>query len=109
MNYIYLAVAIVGEVAATTALKSCDGSGRVWPYAVVLIGYGTALGLLSLSLRTIPVGIAYAIWAGCGTVLVLLASAVLHRQIPDVPALAGIALIAAGVAVTQSSVMHVAD
>jgi small multidrug resistance pump len=109
VSYLYLAIAIVGEVAATTALKSCDGRTTLWPYLVVLIGYGTALGLLSVSLRTIPVGIAYAIWAGCGTALVLLASAVLHRQIPDYPALAGITLIAAGVAFAQLSAMHVVD
>lgn len=109
MSYLYLAIAIIGEVAATTALKSCDGSARIWPYATVVIGYGTALVLLSLSLRTIPVGIAYAIWAGCGTALVLLTSAVIHQQIPDHRALVGIALIAAGVAVAQSSSMHVSD
>ena len=102
MSYIYLAIAIIGEVAATSALKACEGFTKFWPSVIVIIGYATGLGLLSLTLRTIPVGIAYAIWAGCGTALVVLAGSIVYGQIPDRPALIGMALIVAGVIVIHT-------
>jgi len=102
MSYFFLAVAILGEVTATSALKACDGFTRLGPSAIVVVGYATALLLLSLTLRTIPVGIAYAIWAGCGTALVVLAGTVLYGQTPDRAALIGIGLIIAGVVVIHT-------
>ena len=70
MGYWYLAIAIVAEVIATNALKAADGFTRLIPGAIVVIGYGIAFYFLSLVLKTIPVGTAYAIWAGAGIVLV---------------------------------------
>jgi small multidrug resistance pump len=109
MSYLFLAIAIVGEVAATTALKFCDGSMRPLPYGIVLVGYATALLLLSLALRSVPVCIAYAIWAGSGTALIVITGALVHRQIPDAIAALGIAMITIGVVVLQASAMSVHD
>ena len=109
MGYIYLAFAILGEVIATSTLKSTGEFTRFWPSVIVVAGYATAFFLLTLVLRTIPVGIAYAIWSGLGIVLVAAAGAVIHRQIPDLPAVLGMALIILGVVVIQlfsTSVHH---
>ena len=109
MGYIYLAFAILGEVIATSTLKSTGEFTRLWPSVIVVVGYATAFFLLTLVLRTIPVGIAYAIWSGLGIVLVAAAGAVIHRQIPDLPAVLGMALIILGVVVIQlfsTSVPH---
>jgi len=109
MGYIYLAFAILGEVIATSTLKSTGEFTRFWPSVIVVAGYATAFFLLTLVLRTIPVGIAYAIWSGLGIVLVAAAGAVIHRQIPDLPAVLGMALIILGVVVIQlfsTSVPH---
>ncbi|MDX1606234.1 MAG: multidrug efflux SMR transporter, partial [Candidatus Competibacterales bacterium] len=73
------------------------GFTRLWPSLVVVAGYGCAFYFLSLCLRSIPVGVAYAVWAGLGMVLVAVVGAVLYRQIPDLPALLGLGLIVAGV------------
>lgn len=97
MGYAYLAVAIIAEVTATLALKASAGFTRLGPSLVVLTGYGLAGYTLALSLRTIPVGVAYATWAGVGVVLVALISAVLYGEWPDAAGLAGMALVVAGV------------
>ncbi|MEA1052641.1 SMR family transporter [Lamprobacter modestohalophilus] len=102
MGYLYLAVAIVAEVMATNALKASDGFTKLVPSLVVVIGYGAAFYLLALVLKTIPVGLAYAIWAGLGIVLVALVAAVMFRQIPDLPGVIGMALIVAGVVVISA-------
>ena len=99
MAYVYLLVAIVAEVIATTALKASEEFTRFLPSAVVVIGYGVAFYFLTLAFRTIPVGIAYAIWSGVGVTLIALAGAVVFRQVPDGPAIAGMLLIVAGVVV----------
>ena len=99
MAYLYLAIAILAEVAATSALKASEEFTRLVPSLVVVVGYGVAFYLLTLVLRTIPVGVTYAIWAGVGIILVALVGAVLYKQIPDPPALIGIGLIVAGVVV----------
>ncbi|MGM0915137.1 MAG: DMT family transporter [Pseudomonadota bacterium] len=101
MAFVYLALAIVAEVVGTTALKASEGFTRLWPSVTVVVGYGLAFYLLALVLRTIPVGIAYAIWAGLGIVLVTVAGVVLYGEKPDLPALLGIAMIIGGVAVIQ--------
>jgi len=98
-NWIYLAVAIVSETIATSALKASEGFTRPWPTLLMAAGYGLAFYCLSLTLRTIPVGVAYAVWSGAGIVLITLASWLLFGQKLDAPALAGIALIVAGVLV----------
>ena len=99
MNWLYLTIAIVSEVLATSALKASDGFTRLYPSAVVVIGYGLAFYFLSLTLRTIPVGIAYAVWSGVGVVLVSSVGWILYGQKLDIAAVVGIALIIAGVIV----------
>ena len=99
IGYLYLGIAIVAEVVATSALKASEGFTRWGPTALVVVGYALAFWLLSLTLRAIPVGIAYATWSGLGVVLIALAGWWLYGQRPDAPALAGMALIVAGVLV----------
>jgi small multidrug resistance pump len=102
MGYFYLSVAILCEVAGTAALKASDAFSRPLPSLLVVVGYALAFLCLSLTLRTIPVGVAYAIWAGAGIVLIALASHVLFGQRLDAPALLGMALIAAGVIIINA-------
>ncbi|MDR9835695.1 DMT family transporter [Herbaspirillum huttiense] len=97
--YLTLAVAIVAEVIATTALKSSQGFTRLLPGIIVVLGYGVSFYCLSLTLRTMPTSVAYAIWSGVGLVLITLAAWLIHQQRLDWPAAAGIALIVAGVMV----------
>jgi small multidrug resistance pump len=99
MNYIYLFAAIACEVVATSALKAADGFSRLWPSVIVIVGYGLAFYFLSLTVRSIPIGIAYAIWSGVGIVLIALVGVLLYRQPLDLPALLGMGLILAGVVV----------
>ena len=98
-NWLFLAVAIIGEVIATSALKSSHGFTRLVPSVVVVAGYGVAFYFLSLALKSIPVGIAYAVWAGLGIVLVAGIAWVFHGQKLDLWAFVGIGLIISGVAV----------
>ena len=99
MEYLYLSIAIVAEVIATSALKASEGFSNLGPSIVVIIGYIIAFYFLSLILKTIPVGIAYAIWSGIGIALITIVGAVLYKQVPDAPAVIGIVLIIAGVVV----------
>ncbi len=99
--YAALGIAIVAEVIATSALKASAGFTRLGPSAIVVLGYGTAFYCLSLTLQSLSVGVAYALWSGLGIVLVTIASYVLYRHSDDLPALIGMALIVAGVAVIQ--------
>ena len=94
-----LAIAILAEVIATSALKSSDGLSRLVPSLIVVVGYGTAFYCMSLALRSVPVGIIYAIWSGAGIVLISCVGAVLFGERLDGPALLGIGLIVAGVLV----------
>lgn len=96
-NYLYLALAIIAETMATTALKMSEQFTRPLPSVVVVIGYAAAFYLLSLSLRTIPIGVAYAVWSAVGIVLVTVAGMVMFKQVPDLPAVIGLLLIIAGV------------
>jgi multidrug transporter EmrE-like cation transporter len=98
---LYLAGAIVAEVVATSALKASEGFTRPLPSLVVAIGYGIAFYCLSLTLRTIPVGLAYAIWSGVGVVLIALIGWLVLKQPLDAAGIVGIALIVAGVLVIQ--------
>lgn len=101
MTYLFLALAIIAEVIATSALKASNEFTRLWPSVLVVVGYATAFYLLTLVLRTLPVGIAYAFWAGLGIVLVTLIGIVLYGEVPDLPALLGLAMIIGGVVVIQ--------
>ncbi len=100
-GYIYLAIAIAAEVVATTSMKAISGFSKPLPLILVITGYGLAFWMLTLVVRSIPVGIAYAIWAGLGIVLVSIAAAVLYDQKLDLPAMLGMGLIVAGVVVIQ--------
>jgi small multidrug resistance pump len=109
MTYLYLAIAIVAEVIATSALKASDGFTRLGPSLFVVVGYSVAFYFLSLTLRSLSVGIVYAIWSGAGIVLVSIIAWILFGQKLDVPAIIGIALIIGGVAVINlfsQSVSH---
>jgi len=99
MGYLYLSIAIIAEVIATTALKASESFTKIYPSTVVIIGYAVSFYLFSHVLKTIPVGIAYAIWAGIGIAVVTIAGAFLYRQVPDVPAIIGIGFIVIGVVV----------
>ncbi len=101
MPYVLLAIAIVTEVAATSALRASDGFTRLWPSVVVIVGYGVCFLALSLCVRRMPIGIAYGIWSGVGIVLITIAGWYLYRQRVDVPAMIGMGLIIAGVLVIQ--------
>jgi len=99
MQWIYLAVAIVSEVIGTSALKASEGFSRLWPSAIVVVGYASAFYFLSVTLKTIPVGVAYAIWSGVGVALIALIAWVFYGQVLDLPAIIGLLLIVAGVVV----------
>ncbi|WP_375169822.1 DMT family transporter [Marinobacter sp.] len=96
-NWLFLAMAIVAEVVATSSLKASEGFTRLWPSLVVVVGYGVAFYLLGLALRTIPVGTAYAIWAGLGIVLVAAAGWLVFGQKLDAWGIVGMMLIVSGV------------
>lgn len=98
-SYLFLAGAILCEVMATSALKASQGFTRPLPSALVLSGYALAFWLLTFVLRSMPVGVAYAIWSGMGMVLIALAGWLLYGQKLDGWALLGLALIIAGVLV----------
>ncbi len=97
MAYVYLGLAILAEVAATSALKASSQFTRLVPSLIVVFGYGAAFYLLTHVLKTMPVGITYATWSGLGIVLVVLAGAGFYNQMPDAPAVVGMGLIIAGV------------
>ncbi|MGE8496581.1 MAG: DMT family transporter [Pseudomonas sp.] len=100
-GYIYLAIAIAAEVVATTSMKAVDGLNKPLPLLLVIGGYAIAFTMLILVVRTIPVGIAYAIWAGLGIVLVSIAAMFIYDQRLDLPAVLGMGLIVSGVVVIQ--------
>ncbi len=109
MVYLYLAIAIIVEVIAASALKASEGFTRPIPTAIVIVGYITAFYLLTVIVKTLPVGITYAIWAGLGIVLVAIVSAVMYKQIPDAPAMIGMGFIIMGVIIINvfsKSVTH---
>lgn len=98
-SWLLMGAAIVFEVIATTALKSSEGFSRLGPSLIVVAGYAVSFYLFSLALRTLPVGIAYALWGGLGIVLVTLLAWVLHGQKLDGWAVLGIGMIIGGVAI----------
>lgn len=97
--WLFLLCAIVFEVVGTTALKASDSFSRLWPSVITIVCYGAAFYFLSHTLRSIPTGVAYALWSGIGIVLITLVSWLLFGQKLDMPALLGMALIVAGVVV----------
>jgi len=99
MAYFYLALAIIAEVIATSALKASAEFTKVIPSLIVAVGYVSAFYLLTIVLRSIPIGVTYAIWSGVGIILVAEVGAILYKPIPDLPAILGMALIVLGVVI----------
>lgn len=99
MGYWYLVIAIAAEVMGTIALKASDEFSKPVATILCVIGYLIAFYFLSLVLKTVPVGIAYAIWAGMGIVLIACISAAIYKEIPDLPAVIGMLLIIVGVGI----------
>lgn len=109
LSWAYLLTAIVAEVIATSALKASDGFSRLWPSVITVVGYCIAFYCLSLTLRHMPVGVAYAVWSGLGVVLITAVSWIMFGQKLDAAALLGMGLIVAGVIVMNvfsKSVSH---
>lgn len=98
-GYAWLAIAIVAEVIATSALKASDGFSKTLPSVVTSVGYAIAFYCMSQSMKTIPVGLSYAIWSGVGIVLITAIAWVMFKQRLDAPALIGMGMILAGVLV----------
>ncbi len=99
LSWAYLLTAIVAEVIATSALKASDGFSKLLPSVITVAGYAVAFYCLSLTLRHIPVGVAYAVWSGLGVVLITAVAWLVFGQKLDLPALIGMGLIVAGVVV----------
>lgn len=100
-SYVLLAIAILSEVLGTTALKASDGFTRLLPSVFTVVAYGVSFYLLSLTLRVLPTGIAYAIWSGAGIVLISAIAWAFQGQRLDAPAMLGMGLIVAGVLVVN--------
>lgn len=98
-NWMFLSMAIVAEVIATSSLKASAEFTKFWPSVIVVVGYAIAFYFLSLTLRSIPVGIAYAVWSGLGVVLVSIVGWWLYNQTLDLASIIGMGLIIAGVLV----------
>jgi small multidrug resistance pump len=98
-GYLWLTGAILAEVLGTTMLKASENFSRPLPSLVTVLSYGVAFWCLSHTLKSVPVGVAYAIWSGVGIVLITAIAWVWFKQALDVPAMAGIGLILAGVLV----------
>ncbi len=98
---VMLGIAIVCEVVATSALRAADGFTRLGPSLLCVVGYAIAIYLLSLTVRTLPTGIVYAIWSGLGIVLVAALAWAKDGQRLDGPAVVGLGLIIAGVLVVN--------
>ncbi|MBI2791771.1 MAG: multidrug efflux SMR transporter [Gammaproteobacteria bacterium] len=101
MHYLYLTFAILAEVIATSSLKAANEFTNLIPSMLVIIGYVFAFYFLMLSLRNIPLGVAYAIWCGVGITIVALVGVVYYKQMLDLAAMIGIGLIVAGVCTIQ--------
>ncbi|MCL4123526.1 UNVERIFIED_CONTAM: hypothetical protein GTU68_054358 [Idotea baltica] len=99
MGYLYLAIAIVSEVIGTSALKASEEFTRAVPSTVVILGYGVSFYFFALVLKTIPMGIAYAVWSGLGIVLIAVVGLVVFKQVPNTADLIGMSLIILGVIV----------
>jgi len=96
-TYIYLLIAIIAEVTATSTLKLSEEFTKPLPSLIVIIAFGMSLYFMTLTLRTLPVGIMYAFWSGFGIILVTIIGIVLYKQIPDLPAIIGMILIISGI------------
>lgn len=98
-GFMYLTMAIIAEVIATSMLKASEGFTRLWPSLLVVVGYAISFWGLSMVVKIMPLGIVYAIWSGMGIVLVSIAAVFIYQQKLDLPAILGMGLIIAGVLV----------
>ncbi len=98
-TYVYLAIAIIAEVTATSTLKLTEEFTKPIPSLVVIIAFGVSLYFMTLTLRTLPVGIMYAFWSGFGIILVTIIGMLIYKQVPDLAAIIGITLIITGVVI----------
>ena len=101
MKWIYLIIAIITEVIATSALKESEGFTKAIPSLIVIIGYSMTFYFMSLTLRDMSVGITYAIWSGMGILLITLIGYFRYNQILDAPAVLGMSLIALGIIILR--------
>ena len=99
MGYLYLSIAIIAEVIGTGALKASHEFTKLGPSIMAIVGYGASFYFLSLVLKTIPIGIAYAIWSGIGITLITITGAILFKQMPDIPSIIGMTMIMTGVVI----------
>lgn len=99
MPYVYLVIAILFETIGTTALKASEGFTKLWPSVIVVIGYSVSFWFLAQTLKTIPVGIAYAFWSALGIAFITFIGWVIFGQKLDGPAIVGLGLIISGVVV----------
>ena len=97
MAFLYLSVAIIAEVIATSALKASNGFSVLWPSITTFVGYAIAIFFLSMAMKTIPMGIAYAIWSGAGIILISTVGLLVFKQQLDLPALIGLAFMIIGI------------
>ena len=97
MKYLFLAIAIISEVIATNAMNASQQFTKLIPSLLTILGYASSFYFLSLTLRTMPLGTAYAVWSGVGIILTALVAMVLFKQVPDAPVIFGMVLIIAGV------------
>jgi small multidrug resistance pump len=109
MTWVFLVIAIVSEVVATSALKASDGFTRLYPSILVVVGYASAFYFLSLTLRTLPLGIAYAIWSGVGVIFISVLGWIIYGQKLDAAAFVGISLITAVVVVLKAFSNSIGD
>jgi len=98
-TYLFLAIAILAEVTATSALKASEEFTRLVPSIIVVVGYAVAFYFMSLVLKVMPIGITYAIWSGVGIVALAIVGFVVYKQTLDLPAIIGMGLIVLGVVV----------
>lgn len=101
MPYLYLALAVAFETIGTSAMQASQQFTRLWPSVLVIVGYAISFYFMALTLRYMPVGIVYALWSGLGIILIALIGYAVFGQKLDLPAIAGLGLIIAGIVVIQ--------
>ena len=101
MPYLYLAIAVAFETIGTSAMQASQQFTRLWPSVLVVVGYAISFYFMALTLRFMPVGIVYALWSGLGIILIALIGYSIFGQKLDLPAIAGLGLIIAGIVVIQ--------
>ena len=101
MSYLYLALAIIAEVIATSSLRATEEFTKPIPTLIMIAGYGVAFYFITLALRTLPLGFTYAVWSGLGIVLISIIGIIFYDERLDLPATLGMAMIIAGVVIIQ--------